>query len=131
MDPSEMQPNDEPLVGRVGPVEIDWPLALGYYGGIGLGLALEIIEPPLALFIAAVPFFKMLNRPNSTLPSRALAQLLAGASKPVGGDGEAAIRLNPQTASSPMSWGLRSLAVRAREGTGSIWTEAQSLRRGA
>lgn len=129
MEAGDMSSADRRLVGQVGPIEIDWPLAAGYYGGIALALALEMVEPPLALFIAAVPFFKMLNRPNSTLLARAVAQILAGAAKPVGGDGEAAVRLSRQSLSS--GWGLRGLADRARAETGSIWSEAQSLRRGA
>jgi len=129
MDPAETTSQDKRLLGRVGPVEVDVPLALGYYGGIGLAVALEMLEPPLAIFIAAVPFFKMMNRPNSTLPARILAKLLAGAAKPVGGDGEAAVRLDPSTGSP--GWRLGSIGARARAETESMWAEAQRLRRGA
>src|SRR5947209_12364088 len=86
-------PENRNLVGRIGPMEIDWPRAIGYYGGIGLALAFEVVEPPLAIFIASVPFLKMLNRPNSTLPARIVAQALDGAAKPVGGDGESSVRV--------------------------------------
>jgi hypothetical protein len=46
---------------------------------VGLG----VIEPPLALFIAAVPLFKMLT--NSALPFMVLVvgEILDGAAKPV------------------------------------------------
>src|SRR5919202_5274937 len=47
---------DRGLTSRLGPVEIDWPMTIGYYGGIALAIALEAIEPPLALVIAAIPF---------------------------------------------------------------------------
>ncbi|MBV9279027.1 MAG: hypothetical protein JOZ41_03005, partial [Chloroflexi bacterium] len=80
------------LTSRVGPVEIDWPASIGYYGGIALATTFGVIEPPLALFIAAVPFFKMLQRPNASLSVRWVSEILDGASKPVGGDGELVIQ---------------------------------------
>jgi len=43
--------------------------------------------------IAAVPLFKMLNRPRSSRPVRLLSQIIDGASQPVGGDGDPAIKL--------------------------------------
>jgi hypothetical protein len=51
------------------------------------------IEPPLALFIAAVPILKMVNSPKGPLPVRAASHLLDGDAKPVGGDAEGAIRV--------------------------------------
>jgi len=58
-------PQDRGLVSHIGPITVDWPRSLGYYGGIGIAVAAGAIEPPLAIFIAAIPFLKMLNRPNS------------------------------------------------------------------
>jgi hypothetical protein len=87
------QKQDEGLVSHIGPVDIDWPQSIGYFGALGVATALGFIEPPLAIFIAAVPFFKFLNRPNATRPSRFVGQVLEGASKPVGSDGSATIRL--------------------------------------
>lgn len=81
------------MTSRIGPIEIDWPRTIGYYGGIGLATALEIIEPPLALFIAAIPLLKMLNNPKASAPTRFVGQLLEGAAKPVGGSSEATIQL--------------------------------------
>lgn len=89
-----MSEEDRGLTSQIGPVEIDWPRTIGYYGGIGLAVAFELIEPPLALFIAAVPFLKMLNMPQASRPIRFVAQLLEGASKPVGGSAEATLRLS-------------------------------------
>jgi hypothetical protein len=89
------------LVSHIGPIEIDWPRSIGYYGGIGLAVAFELIEPPLAIFIAAVPFFKMLNHPKSSRPTRFVAQLLDGAAKPVGGSAEATVQLESKQAPSP------------------------------
>lgn len=85
---------DEPgLVSRLGPVEIDWPRSMGYFGGIALAVGLEIIDPPLAIFIAAIPFIKMLNGSGLPTPTRFVAQMLEGLSKPVGGDTQGTIRL--------------------------------------
>lgn len=122
-----MNAQDRNVVSRTGPIEIDWPLTLGYYGGVGLGIAFEVIEPPLALFIAAVPFLKMLNRPNSSLPMRIVSQVLQGAAKPVGGDSDSAIRL---AQSQPGSGSVGSrLTGRLRHEMGSIWAEARALSR--
>ena len=81
------------MVSRIGPIEIDWPRTIGYYGGIGLATAFELIEPPLALFIAAIPLLKMLNHPGASVPTRFVGQLLDGAAKPVGGSSEATVQL--------------------------------------
>ncbi len=84
---------DRGLVNRIGPVEIDWPRAIGYYGGLSLAVGFGMIEPPFGIFIAAVPFFKMLNRPKASRPVRFVSQIMDGASQPVGGDGDQAIKL--------------------------------------
>src|SRR5437660_1687998 len=81
------------MISQIGPIEIDWPRTIGYYGGIGLATAFELIEPPLALFIAAIPLLKMLNHPRASRPTRFVGQLLDGAAKPVGGSSEATIQL--------------------------------------
>jgi hypothetical protein len=64
------------MTSHIGPIEIDWPRTIGYYGGIGLAIAFELIEPPLALFIAAIPLLKMLNHPRASRPTRFVGQLL-------------------------------------------------------
>lgn len=89
----ETPEEEQGLTSRIGPVEIDWPRTIGYYGGIGLATAFELIEPPLALFIAAIPLFKMLNYHRAPRPARFIAQFLDGAARPVGGDAEATLRL--------------------------------------
>jgi hypothetical protein len=88
-----MADSDRGMTSRVGPIEIDWPQTVGYYGGVALAVAFELIEPPLGLFIAAIPLLRMLNRPKSPLPQRVVSQLLEGAAKPVGGDAEGTIRV--------------------------------------
>lgn len=107
-------PEDRGLTTRIGPIEIDWPQSIGYYGGIGLAVTAGLIEAPLGIFIAAVPVFKMLNFPGAPLPVRFTSQLFEGASKPVGGDGDAAIRVNNS------SGGF----------LGGIWSDAKAVARG-
>lgn len=81
---------DEPrLVSRVGPVEFDWPRSVGYFGGTWLAVAAGLIEPPLGLFIAAVPFLKMLDLPGLPNLPRFVGQVLEGVAKPVGGTARA------------------------------------------
>ncbi|MDQ2783473.1 MAG: hypothetical protein M3Y58_00530 [Chloroflexota bacterium] len=81
------------LTNRVGPLEVNWPRAVGYYGGLALAVGFGMIEPPFGVFIAAVPFFKMLNRPKASHPVRLVSQIMDGASQPVGGDGDPVIKL--------------------------------------
>jgi len=81
------------MTSQIGPVEIDWPRTIGYYGGIIAATAFELIEPPLAIFIAAIPLLKMLNHPGASAPTRFVGQLLDGAAKPVGGSSESTIQL--------------------------------------
>ncbi len=86
------QKEDEALVTRVGPVDVDWFRALGYFGGIALAVTFELIAPEIALIVAAVPLVKLLKRKNATRPERAVAALFEGAAKPIGGDAQAVVR---------------------------------------
>ncbi len=74
-------------------MQIDLPQTLGYFGGIAAGLAFGILEPPLAAFIAAIPILKMLANPAAPQPVRFVGEMLQGAAKPVGSDGEGTIQL--------------------------------------
>jgi hypothetical protein len=93
--PRRESQEDQGMVAQVGPLEVDIPHSIGYYGAIGLAVALEIIEPPVGLFIAAVPLFKLLKQRGEPAPTRFVGAILEGAAKPVGGDAEAVIRLAP------------------------------------
>ncbi len=84
---------DNALTARVGSVEIDIPRSLGYYGGIALATGAGMVEAPLAIFIAAVPFFKMLNGRGASRLSSFVGQFYEGMAKPVGGDGEGTLVL--------------------------------------
>lgn len=116
-----MPEEDKGLTSRIGPVEVDWPRTIGYYGGIGLATAFGLIEPPLAIFIGAIPLLKMLNRPQASVPTRFVAQVLDGASKPVGGSDEAVFRLKSENGSAKHRSSVyneaRQLANRARKQT--------------
>ena len=83
---------------QVGTVEVDVPRSVGYFGGLAAAVGLGLIEPPLALFIAAVPAFKALT--NTALPRavRIVGEVLEGAAKPVGSDAEGVIELRKQRA---------------------------------
>lgn len=87
---------DNVLEVRAGRVEIDVPRSIGYFGGLAVAVGLGLVEPPLALFIAAVPASKVLT--NSALPRavRVLGEVLEGAAKPVGSDADGVILLTDQ-----------------------------------
>jgi hypothetical protein len=81
------------LISRIGTLEIDWPRSLGYFGGIALAVGAGVIDPPLGLFIAAVPFIKMIDLPRLNNRVRFVAQVLEGVAKPVSGDSQGTIRI--------------------------------------
>jgi hypothetical protein len=58
---------DNVLEVEVGTVEVDVLRSVGYYGGLAVAVGIGLIEPPLALFIAAVSVFKVLT---NTVPVR-------------------------------------------------------------
>jgi hypothetical protein len=76
----------------VGPLNVDWPRALGYYGAVGLAVALEVVAPPLGAFIALVPLMKILKRKHATRAERWVGAVIEGAGKPVGGDAQGVVR---------------------------------------
>src|SRR2546429_443716 len=64
---------DQGLVTRVGSVEIDWPRSIGYFGGLGLAVAFDLIAPPIAIFVAAIPFIQLLKPIGVPQPPRLVA----------------------------------------------------------
>jgi len=89
------KPEDTGLITRVGSLEVDWPKSIGYFGGIGIAVACDLIAPPIAIFIAAIPLLKLVKHPGRPWPLRVVADALEGAAKPVGADAEAVVRLVP------------------------------------
>jgi hypothetical protein len=81
---------------EVGTVEVDVPRAVGYFGGLAVAVGVGLIEPPLALFIAAVPVFKMLTNTALPLAVRIVGEVLEGAAKPVGSDADGVVSLEDQ-----------------------------------
>ena len=71
----------EEFVSRVGPIEVDWPRSLGYFGGVATAVAVGIIEPPLGLFIVAIPLLKMLKANRLPTPAQFLGHVLDGVAK--------------------------------------------------
>jgi hypothetical protein len=78
---------------RLGSVTVDLPRTLGYYGGVAAAVGLGLAEPPLGVFIAAVPLMKLLTHRALPVPVRAVGEFLEGVSKPVGGDDDAVFGL--------------------------------------
>jgi hypothetical protein len=73
-------------------IEVDWPRSIGFFGAIGAAVALDLVSMPIAVFVAAVPFLKLMNRPNAPKPQQFFSHLVDGAAKPVGGDSEGTVR---------------------------------------
>ncbi len=86
------QQEDEPFVTRIGPVHVDWPRSLGYFGGIALAVAFDLVAPEIALFVAVIPIVKLFKRKNATRIEKAVAAVIEGAAKPLGGDAESTVR---------------------------------------
>ena len=78
-------------------------------------MSLGIIEPPLALFIAAVPVFKVLTNSHFPIGVRAIGEILEGAAKPVGSDAEGVIELEDQDPTPPVRPGLSTSSRKRRD----------------
>ena len=89
---------DQGLVVHVGPLKIDVPRSLGYYGGIAVAVGVGVIDPPLALFIAAIPAMKMLMNSQAPTAMRFIGQVFDGAAQPLGGDAQGTVRLDDDAA---------------------------------
>jgi hypothetical protein len=87
-------PRDEQRVsGQVGNhIVVDWPRSIGFFGALGVAVALDLVPIPIAAFVASVPFLKLMNRPRSSTARTFVSHLVDGAAKPVGGDSEGTIR---------------------------------------
>jgi len=98
---------------QVGPVLVDVPRSIGYFGGVGAAVALGLVEPPLATFIAAAPFLVMLTHRSLPAPVRFLGESLEGAAKPVGGDDAGYVRLQDEQRDEERA---RAVAAQVRRG---------------
>lgn len=91
------------ITGRVSNhVEVDWPRSLGFFGALGAAAALDLVPIPIAVFVASVPFLKLLNRPHARKAQRFVGHLVDGAAKPVGGDSEGTVRWAAGSSRSPV-----------------------------
>ncbi|NIH80253.1 hypothetical protein [Amycolatopsis viridis] len=84
------------LVIEMGRVTIDVPRSVGFFGGLAAAVGLGLIEPPLAVFVAAVPAFKALTDTALPMAVRAVGEVLEGAAKPVGSDADGVVALADQ-----------------------------------
>jgi len=117
--------NDQAVTGQRDHIEIDWPRSIGFFGGLGVAAGLNLVPLPIAVFVAGVPFLKLLNRPNASMPQTFFSHLVDGAAKPVGGDSEGTVRWAPkamraQSHAAQRSRGSRSGSTRraSRAGKG-------------
>jgi hypothetical protein len=102
---------------RLGSVTVDLPRTLGYYGGVAAAVGLGLAEPPLAVFIAAVPLMKLLTHRALPVPVRAVGEFLEGVSKPVGGDDDAVFGLEDHRREAEEARELASKAARGQRHT--------------
>src|SRR5690349_14619624 len=100
--------NEQGITGQADHIEIDWPRSLGFFGGLGVAAALGLVPMPIAVFVASVPFLKLLNRPDASMPQTFVSHLVDGAAKPVGGDSEGTVRWAPKAVRGRRSSGSRS-----------------------
>ncbi len=84
---------DRGMITQAGPLVVDVPRSIGYFGAVTLAVALELIPLPLGAFIAVVPFLKLLKRSGDPSRTRFVAAVFEGAAIPVGGQSEDVIRL--------------------------------------
>ncbi|HET9891756.1 MAG TPA: hypothetical protein VFQ42_14755 [Mycobacterium sp.] len=99
---------------QMGSVEVDIPRSVGYFGGLVAATGLGLIELPLALFIAAVPLYKILTNTAFPRPVRVVGEVLEGAAQPVGSDAEGVIILQDQHESETKVVRIPSRRERAR-----------------
>jgi hypothetical protein len=98
---------------QVGPVLVDVPRSIGYFGGVGAAVALGLVDPPLATFIAAAPFLVMLTHRSLPAPVRFVGETLEGAAKPIGGDDDGYVKLQDEQRDDERA---RAVAAKARRG---------------
>jgi hypothetical protein len=55
---------------------------------VGFAVGIGMIDPTVGVFIAVVPFLKMLNASCSPKSSRVVGQIVEGMAKPVHGDSQ-------------------------------------------
>lgn len=98
------------ITAHFGPVHIDLPRTVGYYGGVGAALALGLIDWPIAVFIGGIPLVKLTQGRPLRWGLDFAVQFFEGAAKPVGGDAEGTIQVEARPAA------RRSAGARARGG---------------
>jgi hypothetical protein len=66
------------------PADIDWVRSAGLISGVALGLALEVLDPPLAVLMLAAPVARRLAASETApRPLRVAGRLIDGLSAPL------------------------------------------------
>lgn len=78
---------------QVGGITVDVPRSLGYFGGVAVAVGVGLVDPPVGVFIAAVPLIKALTNRSAPVMVRLVGEILEGGAKPVGGDADAVVRV--------------------------------------
>jgi len=100
-------------------VQVNWPRAIGYFGILGLATALEVIEPPIALFIGALPFIKLVEQSPVPHPIEEGAGVLVGAGQATGTSPEGTFQVSkPQTRRASRNGRARRTRAKAGAGAG-------------
>jgi hypothetical protein len=93
---------------------VDVPRSVGYFGGAAAAVALGLVEPPLGVFIASVPVIKVLTHRAAPTAVRLMGEILEGGAKPVGGDGDAVVRVDDQQLADERAAEIAAQAERGR-----------------
>jgi hypothetical protein len=72
---------------------MDVPRTVGYFAGAAVAVAAGLVDPPIGVVIAIVPFIKPLTHSALPVAVRLVGEFLEGASKPIGGDDDAVFEL--------------------------------------
>lgn len=97
---------------RIGGVAIDIPRSVGYFGGVTAAVSAGLIEPPLGLFIAAVPLIKALTHRRAPTAVRLIGEILEGGAKPIGGEPDAVVKLVDEELSDEIAVALAEMVDR-------------------
>jgi hypothetical protein len=65
------------------PADIDWVRSAGLISGVALGLALEVLEPPVAVLMLAAPLARRLAASDAPHALRVAGRLLDGLAAPL------------------------------------------------
>jgi hypothetical protein len=74
------------VVSQPSPVQVDWPRAVAYFGGLAAAVAVGVVEWPLGVVLAAFPIFRMVHRRRLPGAVRLAIGLAEDVARPVIGE---------------------------------------------